>query len=118
MEALKENLYVKQITFYEYNIDTISAETIENALKTGIIYIKKLVLNSCVMNIEELEKIVSALPYTQIKSLDLINNSLGDDGAKAIALVLPYVRLVKLNLQKNGISDTGARILLEALKKI
>ena len=45
-----------------------------------------------------------------VEKLDLFSNSIGDEGAKALAAVLPSMSELKaLNLEGNSIGDEGAK---------
>ena len=49
-----------------------------------------------------------SLPSTQLTSLDLGSNQIGDAGATAIAAILPSTQLTSLDLWYNQIGDVGA----------
>jgi Ran GTPase-activating protein (RanGAP) involved in mRNA processing and transport len=52
-----------------------------------------------------------------LKHLDLGNNSLGDDGAEALAEALPQCNLVHLNLSQCMIGESGAEALVKMRKQ-
>ena len=67
----------------------------------------------------ELEKSVKRLKANDpsLTELDLRSNSIGDDGAKAIAEALKVnTVLTTLNLDRNSIGDDGAKAIAEAFK--
>ncbi|KAL0239603.1 hypothetical protein GEMRC1_009711 [Eukaryota sp. GEM-RC1] len=54
---------------------------------------------------------------TVVTSIDLVRNAIGDDGARTLAEVLKInTTVTKIDLSKNYIGDKGARALADALK--
>jgi Leucine-rich repeat (LRR) protein len=49
-------------------------------------------------------EIVEALPFSNINTLNLCNNFIGDVGAKALSKVLPLTKIISLDISKNKIS--------------
>ena len=57
-----------------------------------------------------------ALGASQLQHLDLQFNSVGDEGAKALAQALGASRLQRLDLEENFVGAEGAKVLREASK--
>ena len=63
----------------------------------------------------EFRVLVSVLRYSNISTLDLRGNEIGDQGAKTLASALPASQLTTLRLGWNGIGVEGAKALASAL---
>lgn len=63
----------------------------------------------------EFRVLVSNLTRSQLTTLYLGNNGIGDEGAKALASALPASELTKLGFWGNAIDDEGAEALASAL---
>jgi len=64
-----------------------------------------------------LSKMLKSKKFSNIKSLNLSNNNLQDDGTKTLTFYLnENTSLISLNLSSNNITCIGAKFLFEALE--
>lgn len=79
-------------------------------------YLRTVVLSNCHVGAAGVQKLIDGLVFTNLTTLRLDNNGIGDAGAVALAMCLGSTsKLSTLHLQGNRIADTGGSALARAL---
>ncbi|KAL0239838.1 hypothetical protein GEMRC1_009946 [Eukaryota sp. GEM-RC1] len=85
--------------------------------KSSLFFPRLKQLDVCVSSSISMAMIELLKVNSTVTSIDLVQNSLGDDGARALAEALKVnTTVTSVNLMDNSIGDEGARALAEALK--
>ena len=79
-------------------------------------HLRTMVLSDCRVGVAGLQKLVDGLVFTNLSTLRIENNALGDAGASALAMCLGSTsKLVELHVERNFIGDVGGSALARAL---
>lgn len=107
----------KKLSFVYKSLSNEECIECANELMRPYAKVETLVLNGCECGPTGAQALALAIQVRQIKYLDLFQNPLGDQGVKEIAASLPKLKNLKtLDLRNVGMSDEGASALVEGIQ--
>ena len=110
----RKSEHVSHITSVEISSSTIGDTGIISLLKNT--NLKKITIYNSEVEIKEFEALTEGIKESQVKYLDLRQNSIGDAVAVALAGGIGESQITCLNLNNNQIGDKGIEALAEVIK--
>eukprot|EP00581_Thalassiosira_minuscula_P012145 CAMPEP_0183713924 /NCGR_PEP_ID=MMETSP0737-20130205/8649_1 /TAXON_ID=385413 /ORGANISM="Thalassiosira miniscula, Strain CCMP1093" /LENGTH=367 /DNA_ID=CAMNT_0025942803 /DNA_START=177 /DNA_END=1277 /DNA_ORIENTATION=- len=117
LEAFKYNLHLVKIAFWRCSVRLEGTRTLSATL-SRCTNLREISLSSCLIDDAIVENVVEAIRgHRRLEKLDFMDNMIGNAGCESLATLIedPDCNLVTLDLQENSIGTDGAIAMAKVL---